>query len=126
MALTRTTSSGGKDPGTSGSWAVIETREALLEEAFTPHADDFASGDEVVCDVVIGEALVSQKDHLGANDLIIRQRISVRSPRQFSQLLFREEYSKWAGSWHQYLLPKLEGGYQEIAGSTNPFTLAYL
>src|SRR5229473_43599 len=87
MALTRTTSSGGKDPGASGSWAVIETPEALLEEALSPHADDLPSCGEVVCDSVIGEALVSQQDHLGADDLIIRQRISVGSPDQLLHLL---------------------------------------
>jgi hypothetical protein len=86
MALTRTTSSGGKDPGASGSWAVIEAAEALLEEALTPHADDFASGGEAVCDQVVREAQVSQKDHLCPDDLIIRQRILVRSPLQLSLL----------------------------------------
>ena len=75
----------GEKPGASGSWAVIETMEALLEETLTPHADDFASRGEVVCDLVIGETLVSQEDHLGADYLIIRQRILVRSSSQFLQ-----------------------------------------
>src|SRR2546425_980729 len=108
MALTRTTSSGGKDPGPSGSWAVIETPEALLEETFSPHADDLASCGEVVCDSVIGEALVSQQDHLGADDLIIRQRISVGSPDQLLDLLSGQNDSKWADSWHQCPPPNQE------------------
>src|SRR5260370_31953875 len=63
MALTRTTTSGGKDPGASGSWAVIETPEALLEEAFSPHADDLAACGEGVCGSGIGGARGSQQDH---------------------------------------------------------------
>src|SRR5258708_39223380 len=108
MALTRTTSSGRKDPGASGSWAVIETLEALFEEAFSPHADDLASCGEVVCDSVIGEALVSQQDHLGTDDLIIRQRISVGSPDQLLHLLPGQDDSKCADSCHPLLLPTCE------------------
>src|SRR6266851_5647637 len=113
MALTRTTTSGGKDPGASGSWAVIETPEALLEEALSPHADDLASCGEVVCDSVIGEALVSQQDHLGADDLIIRQRISVCSSGQLAYLFFGQTDSEWADSWHSDPPPKLRRGYQK-------------
>src|SRR6266498_5971405 len=126
MALTRTTSSGGEDPGPSGAWAVIETTEALLKEAFTPHADDFTSCGEVVCDVLIGEALVSQEDHLGANDLIIRQRIFVSSPRQLLDLLSGQQNSKWAGSWHSYPLPEPRRGYQKSAVGASPYTFTYL
>jgi hypothetical protein len=113
MALTRTTSSGGEDPGASGSWLVIETSEALLEEAFTPHADYLASCGEVVCDSVIGEALVSQQDHLGADDLIIRQRILVGSPGEFSHLFSGQQDSEWADSCHLYLPPNCEQGTRE-------------
>jgi hypothetical protein len=86
MALTRTTSSGGEDPGASGSWAVIEAAEAMLEEALSPHADDFAPGGEAVRDQIVRQPLMSQKDHLCPDDLIIRQRILVRSPLQLSLL----------------------------------------
>ena len=100
MALTRTTSSGGEDPGPSGSWAVVETTEALLEEALAPHARDFASRAEVLCDLVIGEAPMSQEDHLGAEDLEIRQRIFTGSPRQLCHFLPGKEDPKWALSRH--------------------------
>src|SRR5437867_1023008 len=73
MALTRTTSSGGEDPGPSGSWAVIETTEALLEEAVAPQADDLAPCGEVVCDSAVGVARGSRQSHLGADYMILRE-----------------------------------------------------
>jgi hypothetical protein len=100
MALTRTTSSGGKDPRSTGSWAIIETPQAPFEEALTPHADDLASGGEVICNLVVRETAVSEKDHLGADDLIIRQRILVRPSRQLPQFLSRQQNAEWADSWH--------------------------
>src|SRR5712691_881481 len=100
MALTRTTSSGGEDPGASGSWAVVETPQALLEEALAPHAYDFASCAEGLCDLVIGEAPVGQEDHLRAEDLEIRQRIFVGSTRQLCYLLPGKEDAEWALSRH--------------------------
>jgi hypothetical protein len=91
MALTRTTSSGGEDPGPTGSWAVVETKQSLLEETLAPHAHDLASCAEMLRDLIIGEAFVSQENHLGPEDLEIRQRILIGSPNQLPDLFLGQE-----------------------------------
>jgi hypothetical protein len=68
MALTCTTSSGGKNPGSAGARAVFQASQAFFEEAFSPAADDLASRAETVGDLIIGEALVREEHHLGASD----------------------------------------------------------
>jgi hypothetical protein len=110
MALTRTTSSGGENPGASGSWAVIQTPEALLEEALTPHADDFTSCRESVRDFIIREAIVSQENHLGAEYFKIRQRILVGSPRQLCHLVSGQQDCRRTCSWRFRFLRNCEEG----------------
>ena len=68
MALTCATSSGGKNPGSAGALAVVQAGQAFFEEAFSPAADDLTSRAETVGDLIIGEALVSEEDHLGADN----------------------------------------------------------
>jgi hypothetical protein len=72
MALTCTTSSGGKNPGSAGALAVFQTCQPFFEEAFSPAADDLASRAEAVGDLIVGEALLSEQNHLGAGDCKIR------------------------------------------------------
>jgi len=73
MALTCTTSSGGKNPGSAGTLAVFQAGQAFFEETFSPAADDLASRAETVGDLIIGEALVSEEDHLEASDPLGRR-----------------------------------------------------
>jgi hypothetical protein len=67
-ALTCTTSSGGKTPGSAGALAVFQTCQPFFEEAFSPAADDLASSTEAIGDLIVGEALLSEENHLGAGD----------------------------------------------------------
>ena len=62
--------------------------------------DDFASGVQATGDVVVGEAIGRIKDHLGAKDLIIRQRIFGGTTLQIRSLVVSELDFVWAGSWH--------------------------
>jgi hypothetical protein len=68
MAFTCMTSSGGKNPGAARALAVFQAGQAFFEEAFSPAADDLASRAETAGDLIVREALVSEKDHLGAGD----------------------------------------------------------
>ena len=72
MAFTRTTTSGGKDPGPAGSRQILQGYESLLEESLAPHADDLSACTEPVGNFLVGEALVRQENHLRSNNLIIR------------------------------------------------------
>jgi hypothetical protein len=71
-ALICTTSSGGKNPGTTRAGTLVQSGQALLEEAFTPHADDFATSVEAGGDLIIGQSIGSEKHHSRAHDLKIR------------------------------------------------------
>jgi hypothetical protein len=72
MALTRTTTSGGKDPGAAGSGTVLESGKSFLEEALAPEANDLSARAEAICDLVVRQTLVRQEDHLCSGHLIIR------------------------------------------------------
>lgn len=65
MALTGTTSSGGKNPGSAGAGKVFQASQSFFEEPFSPAADDLAARTEAVGDLVIRKALRSEEDHLG-------------------------------------------------------------
>src|SRR5260370_38003286 len=71
-ALTCTTTSGGKNGRSPGSWFVLQTGQASLKESFAPLANDLARGRETGGNLVIGAALRGQEDYLGAKDRIIR------------------------------------------------------
>jgi hypothetical protein len=68
MALTRTTSSGGKTPGPAGAFGIFQAGQPFFKEPFSPAADDFATSAEPIGDLIIREALLSEEDHLGASD----------------------------------------------------------
>jgi hypothetical protein len=87
IALTYTTSSGGKNPGASRALAVFQTGQASLKESLSPHADDLSSGAEAFGNLIVGETFVSQKHHLGADHHKIRQRIFVGAPNEFLALI---------------------------------------
>ena len=69
-------------------------------------ADDFPAGIQATSDVVVGEALSRVEDHLGAENLIIRQRIFDRPAFEFSPFLRREFDTKWADSRHMASMVK--------------------
>jgi len=99
-ALTCTTTSGGKRPGATRSGTFLQPGQALFEEAFAPLADDFPAGIQATSDVVVGEALRRVEDHLGTENLIIRQRILDRPAFEFPPLLRCEFDLEWADSRH--------------------------
>jgi hypothetical protein len=67
MALTSTTSSGGKNPGSARARPLLEPAQALLEEPLTPHAYDFAPSIEPLRNFVVGKAFGSKQNHLGTH-----------------------------------------------------------
>jgi hypothetical protein len=69
------TSSGGKNPGTTRAGALVQPGQPLFEEALSPHAHHFATGVKARGDLIIGQTLGGKKNHLGTEDLKIRQRI---------------------------------------------------
>ena len=62
----------GKTPGTTRAGALVLSRDSLFEEAFSPHADDFATSVEAGCDLIVGQAIGSEKHLSGAHDLKIQ------------------------------------------------------
>src|ERR671925_1278680 len=72
MAFTRTTSSGGENPGSAGAFGVFQAGQSFFEEPFPPAADDFASRAEPVGDLIVREALLSEENHFGPRDHKIR------------------------------------------------------
>jgi len=74
------TISGGKSSGATRAIEVLQSGQALLKEALTPFTDDIPADMQVLSDLVIGETLGSEQDHLSALNLKIRQRILVGPP----------------------------------------------
>ncbi len=72
MALTCTTSSGGRNPGAAGALAVFQTGLAFFEESFSPAADDLTSSAKAIGNLIVRETLLSEEYHLGASDSTIR------------------------------------------------------
>lgn len=72
MALTCTTTSGGKSPGATGAGEFLQPLEAFFEKSLSPHADHLTAGIQTLGDLVIGPALGRKQDHLGPDDLKIR------------------------------------------------------
>jgi hypothetical protein len=99
MALTCTTSSGGKNPGPARAFEIFQPGQSLFEEPFSPAADDFTSGAEPVGDLIIGEAQLGEENHLGAGNHKIRQRIFIGTPLQFFPFLLGEHDLVRAFSW---------------------------
>jgi len=85
--LTWTTTSGGKNPRPARAVAVIEAREPSLEEALAPLGDHFSATVQLVGDLVVSPSVGGQQDHLGSQDLEVRQRILSCTPLQLSRLV---------------------------------------
>jgi hypothetical protein len=105
-ALTCTISSGGKRPGATRSGTFFQSRQALFEEAFAPLANNFSPGIQATSDFIIGQTLSRIENHLGAENLKIRQRIFRGSALQFLSFLSCEVDLKWALSRHMASLPE--------------------
>ena len=86
-ALISTVSSGGKGPRASRAGSFFQARQSLLEEALAPPADDLASRVQAGGDLVVVPALGGHEDHLGPNDLEIRQRILPHPTLQLLSLI---------------------------------------
>jgi hypothetical protein len=71
-ALTWTTSSGGENPRAAGARLLVKPRKALLEEPLSPLPHDLPSNIQAGGDLIGGQPLGRQKDHLGPDNMIIR------------------------------------------------------
>lgn len=80
------TISGGKSSGATRAIGVLQSGQALLKEALTPFTDDIPSDMQMLSDLVIGESLGSEQDHLSALNLKIRQRILLGSSLKLIRL----------------------------------------
>jgi hypothetical protein len=100
MALIWTLISGGKNPGPTGALMFFESRQAVVKEALTPLTHDVPANGERSSDLVIGESLGGEQDHLGPKDLKVWQRILSGTTFQNLALILRETYRKRAVSWH--------------------------
>ena len=72
QALTCTTRSGGKSPGTTRTRLLFQTLEAISEEPFPPPTDNLTAAVEARGNVVVVQSFGGQKDHLGSLNLKIR------------------------------------------------------
>ncbi len=95
-ALTATTTSGGKDRRSAASGALVQTRQALLEEAFAPLGHDLPASVQAQSDLVVVVSLGGHEDDLGANHISIRQRIATRPRLQLSALIAGQAEHVWA------------------------------
>jgi hypothetical protein len=71
-AFTSITTSGGKNPGASRAVSIIESRQAVFEEALPPETNNFASGIQSLGNLIVAQSLCSQEDHLCTLNLKIR------------------------------------------------------
>ena len=110
-ALISTVSSGGKDPGASRASPLFEARQSFLEEALAPLADHLASRVQPRGDLVVVHATRGHQDHLGSNNLEIRQRISGGATIQLGGLVCRQLDKERALSWHAQ--PPVEGSQHD-------------
>jgi hypothetical protein len=99
-ALTWTMSSGGKTPGPARTRTFFQAGQALLEESFAPLTDDFPTGIQATGNLIIGPTLGGAKNHPGAENLKIWQRILCGPMLQFRSFLSREQDLERAVSWH--------------------------
>ncbi len=84
-ALIWTTTSGGKNPRPTRAVAVVQPREPSLEEALAPLGDHFSTTVQPLGDLVVSPSVRGQEDHLGSQDLEIRQRIFSCTSMQLSR-----------------------------------------
>ena len=72
IRLIATTTPGGKAGRAPAAWLFLKPREAVLEEAMTPLADDLPWGIEPCRDLVVAQAIRREEHDLGADDISIR------------------------------------------------------
>ena len=99
-ALISTVSSGGKDPRASRARSLLEARQSFLEEALAPLADHLAPRGQARSDLVVVHAAGGHENHLGANNLEVRQRIFCRSAIQLCGFRRRQCDVERAFPWH--------------------------
>ena len=100
MALTSTTTSGGKNPGTPQAFPIFQTGKTLVEEPFAPHAYHLTSRVEALRNLVVGETLGGQQNHSCMEYMKIRQRIFPCPPLELQLLFWAQSYFIWAVSRH--------------------------
>src|SRR5579863_4567863 len=86
-ALTATTTSGGKDRGSTAPGALLQAGQALLEEALAPLRHDLAAGVQPQRDLVVVVAIGGHEHDLGPHHISIRQRIPTGSRFELPALL---------------------------------------
>ena len=55
--------------GTARAGALVQSSQSFLKEAFSPHADNFATSVKASGNLIIGEATSREQHHPGAHDL---------------------------------------------------------
>src|SRR6516165_7092363 len=101
QALTCTTKSGGKSPGTTRTRAFFQTGEAFQKEPFPPLRYYVTARAQSRGDFAVFQSFGSHQDDFGALDLKIRQRIFRRPPAQFGSLGRRQVNWECADSRHR-------------------------
>src|SRR5450759_4481038 len=69
IALTSTTTSGGKSSGTTRAQTFLQTRQTVLVEPLAPLTYHVAPNVQSHSDLVITESLGGKENHLGARDI---------------------------------------------------------
>jgi hypothetical protein len=72
IRFTSTTMLGGKAGWTPAARLLVEAREAVLEEALAPLADDLSWRIHARADLVVAEAGGREEHNLGPDDIAIR------------------------------------------------------
>jgi hypothetical protein len=125
-ALISTVSVGGKSPRASRAGSLLEARQSILEETLAPLADHLAPRVQARGNLVVVHALGCHQDHLGSNNLEIRQRISGGTPIQLGGLVSSKLDTERALPRHAQL--PVEGSHHDaIRGRTyQAYTSPYL
>src|SRR4030042_1571397 len=71
-ALISTTISGGKKAGSSAPGQLLQTSQALLEEALAPLRYDLSRQVQAFADLLVGQTLSGKEDNFGPHDISIR------------------------------------------------------
>ena len=100
MALTSTTTSGGKNSGPPRALEFLQTRQTSLEEAPTPLTHDVTSDIEPGGDLVVAESFGGKENHLGAHHIKIWQRIFPGPLGENPSFLGTQRDVEWAPPRH--------------------------
>lgn len=72
IRFTSTTTLGGKAGWAPAARLLVESREAVAEEAMPPLADDLPWRVQVGADLIVAQAGGGEEHHLGADNITIR------------------------------------------------------